>query len=157
MQKYTFKHHIFDLEGATDEEVIDLWKRYKDSPGEVAHACLERFYDPAETAHFDWHERLQLTTHNHNWARVRPMKHKQIAELAAIAGVKFWEMNDKVLCHDQMQALYAWVKTNEQRLKDTWNLGDHKWVKRGGEFHATKNPEHLKLQRLLERWGGDTR
>ena len=122
----------------------------------MAHACLERFYDPAETANFDWHKRLRLTTHNHNWVRVRPMKHKQIVELAAVAGVEFWQMNDKVLCHDQMQALWAWVKKNEQRLKYTWNLCDHKWVKRGGEFRATKNPEHIKLQRLLERWGGYT-
>ena len=120
----------------------------------MAHACLERFYGPVGTAHFDWHERLRLTTHNHNWVRVRPMKHKQIAELAAVAGVSFWEMDGKVLCHDQMQSMYAWIKKNEERLKYTWNLGDHKWARRGGEFRATKNPEHLKLQRLLERWGG---
>ena len=84
------------------------------------------------------------------------MKHKQIAELAAVAGVNFWEMDSKILCHDQMQSMYAWIRTNEERLKYTWNLGDHKWAKRGGEFRATKNPEHIKLQRLLERWGGYT-
>ena len=122
----------------------------------MAHACLERFYEPGETAHFDWHERLRLTTHNHNWVRVRPMKHKQIAELAAVAGVSFWEMDGKVLCHEQMQSMYTWIKKNEERLKYTWNLGDHKWAKRGGEFRATKNPEHIKLQRLLERWAGYT-
>lgn len=157
MMKYDFATEVFDLKGATPQEIDSLWEAFTETPGRCAQVALERFGSPAQTAAFDWDKRICLSTRNGSWARVRPMKHKQIVELCKAARVKnLWSRNGKEFTPEQMKAMYEWIKENAPRLKATWNLCEHKWGKVKEKWVAVKNPELRKLKRLLEAWGGYT-